>query len=1669
MPSPLSFDATKVFRDSLLLRNLKPYTKPGSFTPTSAPGTGEIVQNDYNVFDSPDILIDASPFVDDAIVKNVYKPDVLDKDPNYGKAIILQPKGGEYGPVPPYVDAILRFSQTFQQKIYTENLYGPSSGLDDSADNISSDDRIRNQGPTSQNYWDPISFVPSSYSPYEIILQDNPQGSDGTLSQDSYMQQISAEYLKENLQYKIDQSIQKQTIGRINFLNTDPSNIAQMLSGKRPLVFRDYKITVGGGLIGTGVDLLQRIAGITFPFSPIPGDYFEQPENQENNAATAVVNTLTGGLGRLFGLKLNKSQTPSQLFLEYTGEGQKAELDSNISLNKYRPSYVLANSANFINTIGNAITNPLGLFSNSGSFYVGSPESNPTYATSPPGTLPINELGVEVNSPVYPDALGIQYEGDESKNFQFGLNGKSFENGGGIQGGFSWLSPKWEGDAGKNVGPGGVVYGVDPSYDTSVSNGLASTKSTNYTFQPGSILDETQRLIDAVPESGPQRFSHVGNAIDQTSKIFNDGYKEMTKGSQVISYVGPAGQEVGQEYCRIFTKDTPFYQYSDLQRRGWNNETGNIRKSSYSVINGAFDLNIVPYKDTDQNIIHDTGGQPNGYVKKYLFSIENLAWRTSSRPGYTYQDLPVCERGPNGGRIMWFPPYDLQFDESTKPEFKTNNFLGRPEPVYTYQNTSRTGNLRWKIIVDHPSVLNLIVNKVLANQNNREIVDSVVNSFFAGCRQYDLYDLAIKYNTIPTNELFDIQQKLNNPNIPDEDIKKNQNAASNEPQKFEQPAAETSEVKKFINLGFYFENDCPGGNPGWGSDNGGFCPTGSKGVKNFESLYTNYTSSSTKQIYQQKCVQTNDKKTSVANFFTDIIEDNFNAAQTLLNKIRVMLDNDDAQTVTISMIGSASAPNTKSYNVKLSKRRIESVRLYVEGWQGGALSKYLTGSPVRLIIKEDGRGETTQRTPTQFANTDNPKIYQPAGSTGFGCEGVDFGAPQSESWYDTRPMACRVVTITNVEVEPKKLDPPIIEATPNKRLVDDGGKPQAEKPKPSYTTQVSVRENISKKIIRNLLSECDYFQVIKENDPIVFDSIKDKIKYFQPVFHSTTPEGLNSRLTFLQQCMRPGDTIPTVGPDGNMIYNDAINTSFGSPPILVLRIGDFYNTKIVPTNISFKFENFDINPEGIGFQPMIAEVNMTFNFIGGSGMAKPIEELQNAISFNFYANTELYDDRATATEDTSALDKQVVQGIIDAQPTLSVNALLFQQQNGNGSTIGKILTAEDLPDGSQQGTISYTDIMDTLKVQSQEYFTEIQNFNTGIIDAYNYGIFQAVLPEFNYLNGSWGQIDGTSTAVNIWGKPTVAETNVNNIFTQLIKDIETGDLGLFSNNNEGLNGTNSNINKKQVRTVQNNYKKIVQGLQSNFISTFSTSIQTIVEAEQKLINTIDKLNFIITETDGVDTGSDAYVNGKGEPVIYNISGKTVVNGVTVTQKLIQDFTKVATDVNTFTNNLKTFKPLYVKGLWQTTYTKVGEYNPIPFSTYPKNGANLPYNREFMVMAQTILDEKRYDEFLDNMVKNIEPKDQTTRVRQKVKAVFDSRRDEYRKQQKGIQEVLKEFSDSNQQYLNQYSPYPNGTERVFDFKRNLSPTDVQKTNATNLYSTVNIGSDNKVYNLKKKLD
>ena len=56
--------------------------------------------------------------------------------------------------------------------------------------------------------------------------------------------------------------------------------------------------------------------------------------------------------------------------------------------------------------------------------------------------------------------------------------------------------------------------------------------------------------------------------------------------------------------------------------------------------------------------------------------------------------------------------------------------------------------------------------------------------------------------------------------------------------------------------------------------------------------------------------------------------------------------------------------------------------------------------------------------------------------------------------------------------------------------------------------------------------------------------------------------------------------------------------AFGRPPVCVLRIGDFYHTKVVIDSMNIDFDPlvWDLNQEGIGVQPMIANVTLNFKF-----------------------------------------------------------------------------------------------------------------------------------------------------------------------------------------------------------------------------------------------------------------------------------------------------------------------------------------------------------------------------------------------------------------------------------------------------------------------------------------
>ena len=246
-----------------------------------------------------------------------------------------------------------------------------------------------------------------------------------------------------------------------------------------------------------------------------------------------------------------------------------------------------------------------------------------------------------------------------------------------------------------------------------------------------------------------------------------------------------------------------------------------------------------------------------------MFSIENLAWRTSDRPGFTYDELPVCEKGPNGGRIMWFPPYNLKFSDTSRANWNAQSFLGRPEPIYTYKDTSRTGSLSWQIIVDHPSVLNTLIEKQLKGQT-KERINSIIDSFFEGCVKYDIYELAKKFNTVPVKDLFTYQEILNNPrltgvelaginqSIPKQTTTDNpagtQNTNTKTSNNEDTSVAEFE--NKYLDFAFYFDNDVPGPQ------------TGEVSNENYQQSYNTYIGKKDKYIQTASAIFTNDSRES---------------------------------------------------------------------------------------------------------------------------------------------------------------------------------------------------------------------------------------------------------------------------------------------------------------------------------------------------------------------------------------------------------------------------------------------------------------------------------------------------------------------------------------------------------------------------------------------------------------------------------------------------------------------------------------------------------------------------------------------------------------------------------------------------------------------------------------
>ena len=1641
MPSQLTFPSTASFRNSLLGRNLSPYAVPGVYTPTSATDiVRETVLRDDVVQDSPDTLITLDPFADLLYPLNPYGPNG-----GYNKTINIGGLANTTSNLGPYdfMDAKLpQESLQYELIIPTQNKYSSTIPVQlTSINNIQS-------VPTFTQYYEPLNFVPSTYTPYQIFLQDNPTGDYGSLSQDSQLAQIGSLKLKTELKARVERELLRNTIGRVNLQNavSDPVFALQILQGKAPLIERDWQITRPENIVFKAADFAARLAGFNFPGSVIPGDYFTTDEQnlssfgQISKAFNGGKDPRGGTLGKLFGNILSQT-SPSQLFLNNTGGGQKSQLYFNLKFNRYAPDYnkgvlgeILEGAKKITNDI---LDNPT-----KGGYYVGSKKSDASRIDGPAGEIPVNPFNEEVQSIVYgPDKLAKDFEGEDLK-FKFGLAGRGLYDDGGLDGGLVWTSPKYN-NPGYRATIGGDQGSQDPEYNL-IKSRLEQDLSQGYDFKQSSILDQTQRILDSTPDGG-KRLSHVGNAMNQLSKVFNDGYKEITKGSKVISYTNKNGIEVGNEYCRVFTKDTPYYTFADLQKTD-----GNIRKYTYSVLDSTYNLNIAPLKNPGSTNIIDSK------VKKYMFSIENLAWRTSNRAGLTVDNLPDCEKGPNGGRVMWFPPYDLIFNESTTPHFSDTNFLGRPEPVYTYQNTKRTGQLSWKIVVDHPSILNVIVDKELKNEKTVQRVNQIVDSFFAGCKKYDIYELAKKYNTLSSQEINDIQILITEGSSTYEDwegVKNEVSTTNNKPP----GGSPTPSLKQYVGYGYYFDNDIPDPNS-----------TSVTSSTDWLSTYNTYTSASKRTDYNN-VAKTRVDKEKVNGFFDNVIISNYNQNLELIKEMDAIFTNNKNPdgttnaTITMTLRGSASPARGSAYNQTLVQRRVDSVIKYYS--EQTSLSKYVEGK--KLIIKV-GTGELLSGVTPKMTN---------GSSESYDCsKGIQDNegevTPDSQI-YSPNAMACRTVIIADINVSiDKKEDDANAKGTNNNTIPPiQGAKPKAPTP-PTITTQQKIKDGISKKILRRLLSECDYFQLVNESNPMFYDTIKEQIKYFSPAFHAITPEGLNSRLTFLQQCTRPGDTIPIIDADGRPKYNSAVNTSFGAPPVLVLRIGDFYNTKIIPTSLNVTYEPLilDLNPEGVGVQPMIAKISMSFNFVGGSGLKQPIDTLQNALSFNYYANTEMFDERAEWTDDSfKKIDEELVRAILDTPPAVE-DKVDNNIPNEGGDTIGVIIdkttnsegATSGTTSGSTSGTTSFTKIMDSLHSTGQDYMTSVVNKTEQVITDYNKPMLDLLFSERDYSKGNTREFDPAAKELLIVGKPQAVEDRLKSLFDLVIDDIDV----VNDKNDSGFHFIRQlyeqRYKKNTIKIVKTNLINEVKKVQSSISSSLTSVIQELTTNQQNLTKIFSKL-------DNVDTKTDGFIKTDQSVTVYNLTATTEVQAGS---SQLNTYDELVFDYNSAVDLLSSF------------YDEFKSAGFIDNKFDPEN-ITLKNNRGFdaaccgdaeksfyTAMSKVLINANTYSSFKSAVItKDIEGETAGgATLLDYFTTMFDIRRDDYVSEHDAEVLDLNNFK-KGEKYSKfiKWEPYSLGKVRKFEFSDYVEPTPTQTERFQNLYKNGNSNEDKATFNGKNKFN
>lgn len=697
------------------------------------------------------------------------------------------------------------------------------------------------------------------------------------------------------------------------------------------------------------------------------------------------------------------------------------------------------------------------------------------------------------------------------------------------------------------------------------------------------LLEKTEKLFSLHNEKGNDtlisRFHTSGNRdlkhneveLFQTS-ITNFG---MSHGRNLLNKKAYTTREsdkingYNNPYCRVWTHHHQYDSVDKLIRSGIDVEEmqnnwwqyGRVKDSAKrlkdnSVLNKNSFVNITPNADTTN--IQDS-------VKKCMFSIENLAWKDVLKDDEK-NTLNAEQIGPNGGRIMWFPPYNLKFSEQVSSFWQPNTFIGRGENIYTYTNTERRGQLSFDLLVDYPSILDMWKNNTNAKALSDVDKEQQILRFFAGCDELTLDNKP----TIITTEV----------------VEENKVEETPPENKDNEPQLKSEEI--ISGFTFYI-----------------FFPNNYSGVDDTENKY-------------------------------QYLADDYESANPTLNKI--LYNGYKWQYRVDEKYKKQKLKYTNNYNyTKSDKLNYDIKEINSNKNYKADFSFYNVLNEKLLNNQEVTKVEITSASSSHGYNDENKKLSKNRAlyAKNFLIENCKIDGDKIKILNDTNIEKIKTTLVNSIEAKRARHVKVVVTTKIIKESVENFSDINQEQintiPDGTKVLNGTIKKTITTEHAptpKRWEVESEYFNTLKMTDSFLYKKIIDKVKNFNPAFHSITPEGFNARLGFLHQCTRQGNTYSVS--DRSTKHISAGNLAFGRPPICVLRVGDFFHTKIIIDSINIDYDDnrWDINPEGIGMQPLYAKISISFIFLGGSDLTAPISRLQNALSFNYYANQSIYDDRA---------------------------------------------------------------------------------------------------------------------------------------------------------------------------------------------------------------------------------------------------------------------------------------------------------------------------------------------------------------------------------------------------------------------------------------------------------